>query len=179
MTATKYSKSKTLAQGRKVGSGRPCTLTPELTVKMAASVRTGSTPEDAASLELVPLSTFRLWCDQARDGKQPYLDWSLQIRKSQAEFRAEHLANIQAIAKGAKGYWAASAFILDRLFPEMYAQTTRNINQNTVSIEPGAALKDALARVEDIAQSALPTPEPRVIECTVISSVATDQADVK
>lgn len=132
-------KGKTLAEGRKPGSGRPTKLTHELLESLDAHLDAKpkgeqykraldvGTPVDIACAAVgITRRTYELWRKQAEEGSGEESEHLQEFFAKSERIRAmsvvRHLGLISAIGKGTKkGNWLPLAWILDRTDQEHFA----------------------------------------------------------
>lgn len=104
-------------------------------------VRNGLPIAQACLAAGVAHSTFRSW-------KQSNQSLSIALKKAESEFELKHIQNITVHASES---WQASAWILERKFPERYAK-------RVINVEPKQA---------DSSGVLVKVPEPKLIETTI------------
>lgn len=101
--------------------GRKSKLTPETREKMLSLIRTGGYFEDACKVAGIDSSTFRRWMQKgAAQTRGKYRTFRTEVKKAEAEAKTRFIANIDKAA-GA-GTWQASAWMLERRWPEQFAR---------------------------------------------------------
>src|SRR5579884_1213750 len=86
--------------------------------RIVESVRAGNYRSTAAKLAGISSSALSHWLDKGAAGEEPYAALFDDIETAEAEWEAEHLANIDAAANSRKpGTWTASAWQLERRKP--------------------------------------------------------------
>lgn len=118
------------------GHGSAPKLTPELAEKIFIAIRQGSTLESASAYAGVARSTFKDWCAKGRKpgARDPYKGFVTGLDEALATFE---VAAVAQIAKaGQEGEWQASAWRLERRFPDRYGRRTRLDGSLTVSAAP-------------------------------------------
>ena len=106
------------------GRGKPTKLTPLIEEKICDLIAdTGCTVEGAAAYVGLDPSTVSRWRTRGMvEGKGIYFNFGTALMRAKAKSEATHVANIAAAAKTE---WRASAWILERRFPDRYgAQVT-------------------------------------------------------
>lgn len=114
------------------GKGRPTSLTPHVRDTVARKLRDCSSREAAASTAGVTSRSLSNWVNRGEEafttgGKlaikdKIYIDFFLAIKKAEADAEARLLSNI---IDGVKN-WQASAWWLERRFPQVWGATTRH-----------------------------------------------------
>lgn len=104
--------------------GRPTLLTKEIAEEIISYIEKGSSDKDAYTMASVARSTFYNWIQKGEEDKKLkkktiYVDFLDKVKKAEAKFKAWHIANIQ---KSSKKQWQASAWLLERKFPEEFAR---------------------------------------------------------
>lgn len=112
--------------GRPPYRGRPTKLSPELEVEIIQYLKIGCYPEMAAAAVGLAKATFYDWLKRgAREKRSRYARFSDSVKRAIAEGAARDLA---IIAKASEKQWQASAWKLERRFPEMFGQKMFNTN---------------------------------------------------
>jgi hypothetical protein len=97
-------------------------LTPEVADRLVALLRAGNYDAVAARACGVAPRTFREWQQRGRSDRaadEPYRRLLARVEQARAEGEAVHVARI---AKAAEQDWRASAWYLERAFPERWAR---------------------------------------------------------
>ena len=98
--------------------------TQELIDKAAEMKRHGLANKDICQALCITESTFYRWLSDDRNKLHRALKESL--KKAEAEYKGELLESIMETATRAKNpQWTAAAWLLERKYPDEYAQTTR------------------------------------------------------
>lgn len=107
------------------GHGSDAKLTDETTERICVAIRQGATLESAAIYAGVPRSTFHDWLRRGRQpgARNPYKAFVAQIDEALAHFEVNAVAQIAKA--GADGEWQASAWRLERRYPDRYGRRTR------------------------------------------------------
>lgn len=122
-------------------------LTRELIDSICTYIENGMTNKDAADLSDVTEDTLYRWlreADEKDDQGNPLPHRRLQfelktaMNKARASFKAYH---VQTIIRASRKQWTASAWLLERKFPEEYAAADRSFIMS--------AQKAAMERTED------------------------------
>lgn len=95
------------------GPGAPSKKSAERMAKIIDAVRKGGSKLSAASAGGISPGTLRTWLKEDED-------FAEQFEIAQGEFEQEQLQNIRTAGKEVK-HWTASAWLLERIFPERYA----------------------------------------------------------
>ena len=101
--------------------GRPTKLTPEVTEKICAGIRSGLYLEDAASLAGVDVRSVHRWMargDDEPDGQ--HAAFCHAIKKAVSETQVAALGIIRTAAEG--GNWTAAAWYLERRHPNLWGR---------------------------------------------------------
>lgn len=99
-------------------------ITEELIDKAAGLKRNGLTNKDICAALGISEQTFYRWLNKPTCRLHRSLSESL--KKAEAEYKAELLEAIMATATREKNpQWTAAAWLLERRYPDEYAQTTR------------------------------------------------------
>src|SRR3990167_9010608 len=104
--------------GRPVGTTE---LTPELSDRIVAMVRTGVFYQDAAAAAGIHRTTLRTWIRRGSGGEEPYVQFAQDIELAFDQASARILTGI---AKAGKESWQALAWILERTRGETYRLKT-------------------------------------------------------
>lgn len=105
-------------------SGRPSKFTEQTKTKILEGIRLGLEPSRACVLAGLTFETLNLWRTKAIEDKLPaYIEFFEDIEKAKVEHERIHLLNISEAAKA--GTWTASAWTLERMFPDKYSLKTR------------------------------------------------------
>ena len=129
-------------------AGRYTKLTPELQQEFIAAIESGLTNKSACDYVGIDESTFYAWLNIARKAEleaaengtkipkniKPFSEFSKSLKKAEARFKAYHCKNIKRA--GDEGAWQASAWLLERKFPEEYGKNrdAQLINMNSTVI---------------------------------------------
>lgn len=104
-------------------SGRPAKLTKEATEKIIAAMRAGAYIETAAALAGIHRDSLYEWLKRgAASPASEYGKFAQAVEKALAESELRDLTNIMAAAQT---QWQASAWRLERRYPERYSLRTR------------------------------------------------------
>lgn len=92
--------------------------------KCCTAIRQGATLETAAAYAGIPRRTFHDWLQRGRQPKarDPYKGFALAVEDALAHFEVSAVAQI---AKAGAEEWQASAWRLERRFPDKYGRRTR------------------------------------------------------
>ena len=83
-------------------------------------VRRGSFIETACKVAGISKQRFYEWCKLGNAGKEPYASFLLALDQEQGNATMDNL-DVIALA-GARGDWRASAWRLERMYPNLYGQ---------------------------------------------------------
>jgi len=106
----------------KKGPGRIGKLTPEVQKAICASIRAGLADGDAAIRVGICPSTFCNWRARGEHGEEPYATLLAEIKEAEVVFKQHH---VNLIARHARLSWNASAWLLERKFPQEFGQRQR------------------------------------------------------
>lgn len=115
-------------------------LTDELADKALDLIKGGATNADVIAWLGVVESTFYAWLKDPKTEAQRKL--SEGIKKAEVERKLWHLNKIHQAAKN--GDWKASAWYLERRYPNEYARTNRVVGSVDVKGEPDPLTKSIL-----------------------------------
>ena len=105
-------------------------LTEELIKEICSFIENGNTQKDAAALCGVAESTFYNWTKVAKEGKASGRAATLyallleSVKKAESAFKDYHLGQIRA-ASTRPAHWQASAWLLERKFPNEFGRIER------------------------------------------------------
>lgn len=105
---------------------RPTKLTEETKKVIVAAIRKGVSYKHAAALAGISETALKEWQALGRAGKEPYAALVLEIEQAQA---LGVLANLKNIEQAGLTDWRASAWVLERRFPEDYG------NKSTLKVQ--------------------------------------------
>lgn len=111
---------------RKNPGGRPTVMTPQVRKRICQYVSQGLPREHAANLAGVSVDAF--YSCQAR-----FPEFAEAIKDASARFVRTH---VQRIAKAGRKEWTASAWLLERLFPESFGKLERHVLRAVTAPEP-------------------------------------------
>ena len=98
--------------------------TQELIVKAAELKRHGLTNRDICQALCITEQTFYRWVNKPTNKLHRSL--SEALKKAEADYKGELLKSIEETATRQKNpQWTAAAWLLERKYPDEYAQTTR------------------------------------------------------
>lgn len=105
---------------RKVG--RPSKLTPEVQDKIVRAISTGNWLDTACAYAGVDSSTVRRWIakGESEDAEPVFREFCTAIKQAKAEAEIRAVALIQKAAQD--GTWQASAWYLERSFPDRWGR---------------------------------------------------------
>lgn len=105
--------------------GRPSDLTPERTRTICEALEQGLSDGLAAQLAGVAPSTLAGWKKRGADPQEvDYVEFLTAYKKAEAKFAQAHLCLIAAAATDPKN-WTASAWLLERRFPDDFGRRER------------------------------------------------------
>jgi transposase len=113
--------------------GRPTKCTPELRKKICNAIEAGNYPETAAEINGIPARTFYVWMKKGRESKSKrgvYHQFHQAVKKAEKVAEAYYLQHIRKAAEGdaengIKPNWTASAWYLERKYPEKWGRKER------------------------------------------------------
>lgn len=118
--------------------GRPSLLTPATALEICRLIELGFTYESAAEGAGVSYSSFNNWRNRAKEAEKrledgvevppedlPYLQFLQAVKKAEKRAKEKHLANID---KASKRSWYASAWILERRYPNEYGRARLEVS---------------------------------------------------
>jgi len=108
---------------------RPTKYTPETANRVLEGIRLGMTWRHAAAYAGVSVLTIRRWC-------QRYADFGRQLEEAEGHAVAANMERIRQAALN--GDWRASAWILERRWPEDYGARQRVDQTITVDVRKAA-----------------------------------------
>lgn len=109
---------------------------PSLVKSIIKDIAEGATFKDACDLAGITFETFNTW---RKDPSKP--EFSEGIKKALIKFKQTHLKNVSKA--GAKGVWQASAWVLERKFPEEFGRNPLANNEVKITVAIGEG-KDAV-----------------------------------
>ena len=143
--------------------GRSTKLTRDLIDSICTYIENGMTNKDAANLSDITEDTLYRWLREADEkdsqgkplpGRKLQIELKQAIEKSKATFKAYH---VRTIIQASRKTWQASAWLLERKFPEEYASADRAFIMS--------AQKAAMERTEDDGLiAALTAPDVGMVE---------------
>mgnify|MGYP001124605888 FL=1 len=92
----------------------------QIWARLSQALSVGAYIEDACVFAGISSRQYRRWRELAEKGVEPYAERWIEIQKSEAQAIVRNLFNIQNAANS--GTWQASAWILERKYPEKYAR---------------------------------------------------------
>lgn len=130
-------------------SGRKTTYTKEKGDEICSYVSIGLSYTDAIRLAGIPERTFYQWKKNGENNKTPYKEFLQELKKAEAAFKAVHTQRLQRAAEA--GTWQASAWLLERKFPEEYGRSVHRVEQsgslNVITASDVANIMRAIRRV--------------------------------
>lgn len=145
------------------GHGSNPKLTGDLGDKICVAIRQGATLDAAAAYAGVARSTFYDWIRRGRQpsARNPYKAFVAQLDEALASFEVGAIAQIAKA--GADGEWQASAWRLERRFPDKYGRRTRLDGNLTVQAAPVLDVSkltlDELETLRGLLAKAAPEPQ--------------------
>lgn len=120
---------------------RPSKLTPELRDKICKLIEEGNYPAQAASLEGVAESTFYDWMKRGREAKykSKFSEFMEAVKKAESEAEKYHVGIIK---KAAKEKWTASAWYLERKYPERWGRRQQVQLEHSGKIDNGISANE-------------------------------------
>lgn len=122
--------------------------------RLSQAISVGAYIEDACIFAGISSRQYRRWRELAEQGVEPYADRWVEIQKSEAQAVVRNLFNIQQSANN--GTWQASAWILERKYPEKYARkdTVQIAKQSDYDVElhwsDGTIFIEGMSEMSDI-----------------------------
>src|SRR6266481_5282154 len=117
------SRTKAPPKTPKKSPGRPTSLTPDVHARIVKAIRLGMTYRLASQYGGVDYDTFRGWRVRADTGEEPYFSFSVAVKEAEGEGVLQNLERIEAAA--INGTWQASAWLLERRYPQEYGKTVQ------------------------------------------------------
>lgn len=114
-------------------------LTPELAREAIRLVQNGASNSDVISYLGVAESTFYAWLRDPQNDAQ--VELAQGLKKAETERKLWHLQRIHKAAE--EGDWKASAWYLERRYPNEYARTQR-ITGEVITTQRSDALTEAI-----------------------------------
>lgn len=101
--------------------GRPTKLTPEIQDKICDYLKMGNFIDTSCKLVGIHKDTFFEWMKRGREAKRKsiYQDFFFAVEEAQGFGEARHVA---IVSKAGEFDWHASAWMLERKFPEKYGR---------------------------------------------------------
>lgn len=112
-------------------SGERNILTPELIEKIVKEVKGGATDKDACILCGISRAIFYRWLSYGKEEQETpenaqYRAFVQAMEEAEVYFKREHLHRIAKASKEkAAGQWQASAWLLERKFPQEFSLAQR------------------------------------------------------
>ena len=103
-------------------SGRPTKATPETLKIIIDAVSEGLTYETSAALAGITYQTLHDWKKKGGQGDPVFVDFAEKLMVAEAEGEYTLLANIR---RAGESQWQASAWILERRYPQRYGRVDR------------------------------------------------------
>ena len=127
--------------------GKPSTLTPEVQERIVKVIRKGNYFETAVAYAGVPRSTFYDWLRRGREERDRVSkDARLRVRQTEEKFVNFSIAVEQALAesemdsldiivKASDNNWQASAWRLERRFPDRWGRKVQQQVEHSGSVD--------------------------------------------
>lgn len=142
-------------------TGRPALLEqPDKLQLLLACLEDGMTQEDACQYAEIALSTYYNWLKRAEQGDENAQRFSDAVRKARAGAKREHLHNIRRAGQHVQ-QWTASAWFLERSFPEQYGRRNDDSSSPKVVVQIGAKDSDVQVAIHALSPSE-PVPSVRL-----------------
>lgn len=107
----------------KLKSGQPTKLTPELQKKICDLIAKGNSFKNSCLMCDISQAAFCNWQKLGREGKaELYVEFFERIKKAKAKFIEHHLENITTAGDSDAKQWPASAWLLERSFPDLFGR---------------------------------------------------------
>lgn len=152
--------------GEREGAGAPTKLDDDLTGKICQAIRAGNYMETAAAYAGVPRSTLYDWLKRGRD--RPDSVYGALVEQVELAVAEAEVRDVALIAKAADdGVWQASAWRLERRYPDRYGRRTRHDVSGRVDVRPTPYLDvskltgDELAMLTGLLRKAQPDELPK------------------
>jgi hypothetical protein len=140
--------------------GRPSKLTPERISRLIEAIRAGHTREGAATLAGISKSTFNGWLASAKEpgADQEFLLFLDAVKSAEVEAEDALLAIIRSAAPK---QWQASAWLLERRYPDRWGRRVKaeiaapppaqpapsEVEQHLAEAQASADTTEAIARL--------------------------------
>lgn len=107
--------------------GRPSKLTPETVEKMTRCLGLGMNYEQSCTYSGIDYTTFRKWMQKGEAAKSgEYFDFFDAIKRAEIDGLHRDLEIIESA--GQKGNWTASAWRLERKYPNQFGKQGTDLN---------------------------------------------------
>jgi hypothetical protein len=134
--------------------GRPTLLTVEVGEMIANALRAGNYVQVACRAAGVSRQAFGDWMRRGQREAGPYRDFRERIEKALAESEVMHVARI---SQASKESWQASAWLLERQFPERWGRVSTRLRLDLAGETPAAQLppeeSDPFEEVDELAEA--------------------------
>ena len=107
-------------------------LTQEMVDQAVALKRDGLSNSDIIGALGIHHSTFYRWIGEPKNKLQRAL--SDELKKAEADYKRTLLTTIRDTALRKNGQWTAAAWLLERKFPDEYAQAARRGEERTAEV---------------------------------------------
>jgi hypothetical protein len=152
--------------GAREGAGQPTKLNAEVSEKICQAIRAGNYMETAAAYAGVAKPTLYNWLKRGRD--EPDTIYGALVEAVELAVAEAEVRDVALIAKAADdGVWQASAWRLERRYPDRYGRRTRHDVSGRVDVRPTpyldvSKLTDAeLATLTGLLRKATPEELPK------------------
>ena len=108
------------------GPGRHTKLTPELQQLLCQAVAVGATDRLACQYAGISQESLYTWLEKGRAGTQPYAEFAEAFQKAKGRHAILSRAKIEKAASD--GTWQASAWIMERKYPEEYGRSVQELH---------------------------------------------------
>lgn len=99
--------------------GRKLKLTKELVKKMVKLIRDGLFYKDVCKIVGIGETTFYRWMNFGERGIEPFLEFRVLVQRATAKAIID---NVKIISDASEKDWRASAWILEKRFPELWGE---------------------------------------------------------
>lgn len=100
-------------------TGRGTKLTPEVAGEICSGIAAGLSDGDACLRAGISGQSLLNWKKRGAEGEEPYAAFVADLHEAEIQFKLHHLKNISVRAKR---NWQASAWLLERKFPQEFGQ---------------------------------------------------------
>jgi hypothetical protein len=152
--------------GAREGAGQPTKLNAEVSEKICQAIRAGNYMETAAAYAGIAKPTLYNWLKRGRD--EPDTIYGALVEAVELAVAEAEVRDVALIAKAADdGVWQASAWRLERRYPDRYGRRTRHDVSGRVDVRPTPYLDvskltgDELATLTGLLRKATPEELPK------------------